>query len=143
MKINQMKINNIDEYAQLFMSVFNSAPWNDKWTYETAKVKILNLMNTDTFLGLELIDNEKLTGIIFGQKEQYYSGVHFQIQEFCVRSDLQGKGYGSKLLEELVKRLKEESIEHIYLITSKGERTEDFYQSKGFKTSENMILMSN
>ena len=77
-----------------------------------------------------------------GTNEQYYNGVHFQIQEFCVKTSEQRKGYGTALLRALKASLFEAGISNIYLITSKGERTEGYYSKRGFTTSEYMILMS-
>lgn len=83
-KIENMSLNNISDYSRLFASVFNSEPWNDKWTEETAGLRLENMMNTNTFVGKLLYCGNELKGFIFGQKEYYYNGIHFQIQEFCV-----------------------------------------------------------
>lgn len=141
-EISDMSLDCLPEYAELFVSVFNSEPWNDSWTKETAVTRIENMMNTNTFIGKAIYCENDLKGIIWGQKEQYYNGVHFQIQEFCVKNTEQNKGYGKKLLQELKDELSAAGITNIYLITSKGERTEGFYAKRGFVTSDYMILMT-
>lgn len=142
-KISDMELCRITEYAELFVSVFNSEPWNDSWTKETALIRIENMMRTNTFIGKAIYFEDNLKGIIWGQKEQYYNGMHFQIQEFCVKTAEQNKGYGSALLQALENELSEIGIVNIYLITSKGEKTEDYYSRRGFVTSDQMILMTN
>ncbi len=139
--IKTMKRCAVSEYAKLYMSVFNHEPWNDSWTVETASVRIANMMKTSTFVGKAMYRDGVLLGLIWGQKEQYDLGIHFQIQEFCVGVDAQGKGYGTLLLDELRTVLQRQGITNIYLITSKGQKTEGFYQRKGFQTSDNMVLM--
>ena len=57
------------------------------------------------FIGKALYADNDLKGIIWGQKEQYYNGTHFQIQEFCVKTSEQNKGYGNTLLKALEKTL--------------------------------------
>ncbi len=141
-EIEDMLLADLDEYTELFVSVFNSEPWNDLWTKETARIRIENMMKTNTFVGKSIYCDDDLKGIIWGQKEQYYNGVHFQIQEFCVKTSEQRKGYGTALLRALKASLFEAGISNIYLITSKGERTEGYYSKRGFTTSEYMILMS-
>lgn len=141
-EISDMSLDCLSEYAELFVSVFNSEPWNDSWTNETAVTRIENMMNTNTFIGKAIYCENDLKGIIWGQKEQYYNGVHFQIQEFCVKNTEQNKGYGKKLLQALKDELSAAGITNIYLITSKGERTEGFYAKRGFVTSDYMILMT-
>lgn len=142
MKINMMLKKNISEYVKLFMTVFNSKPWNEHWNEDTALKKITDIMETGTFVGFEVCKDENIIGIICGQKEQSYDGVHFLIQEFLINPCEQGKGYGSKLLDYLMQYLKHEEIYNIYLITSRGEQTEGFYKKRKFKTSNNMIIMS-
>lgn len=137
-----MNISNINDYVNLFVKVFNGEPWNDSWTLETAERRIIDMMSTSTFFGLSLYKDNTCIGIIFGQKEQFYNGVHFQIQEFCIDTNYQSMGYGTKLLNEFISRLDSIEIYQVYLITSQDEKTEGFYNRKGFETSKNIIVMS-
>lgn len=91
-EIVDMDLAHLNDYAELFVAVFNSDPWNDSWTKETAVIRIENMMKTNTFIGKAIYSETDLKGIIWGQKEQYYNGIHFQIQEFCVKSTEQKKG---------------------------------------------------
>ena len=141
-EILDMELCHIIKYAELFVSVFNSEPWNDSWTKETAMIRIENMMRTNTFIGKALFFDNDLKGIILGQKEQYYDGIHFQIQEFCVKNTEQNKGYGKKLLQALKDELSKIGVTNTYLITSKGEKTEGYYSKRGFITSDSMILMT-
>lgn len=142
MEIVNMNKKYIDKYAELFMQVFNGEPWNDKWTEETAEKRILNIMNTDTFVGFSMVESGRVVGIICGQEEQFYDGLHFQIQEFCIRKEKQKNGYGTMLLNYLNDYLKKENVINVYLLTSRGERTEGYYRKRNFITSAEMIVMS-
>ena len=142
-EITDMRLDRLPEYAALYVSVFNSEPWNDSWTDETAAERIEYMMKTGTFIGKALYRENDLKGFIFGQKERSYDGMHFQIVEFCVRTAEQKKGYGKALLKALEAALTEAGIVNIYLLTSKGERTEGYYRHNGFFTAEGMILMKN
>lgn len=142
-EITDMELSHIAEYAELFVSVFNAEPWNDSWTKETAQIRIENMMKTGTFIGKALSADNGLKGIIWGQKEQYYNGTHFHIQEFCVKTSEQNKGYGNAMLKALEKALSEIGVKNIYLITSKGAKTEGYYSKRGFVSSGNMVLMTN
>ena len=142
-QIKDMELFYIAEYAELFVSVFNAEPWNDSWTKENAQIRIENMMKTDTFIGKALYADNDLKGIIWGQKEQYYNGTHFHIQEFCVKTSEQNKGYGNAMLKALEKALSEIGVKNIYLITSKGAKTEGYYSKRGFVSSGNMVLMTN
>ncbi len=143
-EILNMDIADIKAYAKLFCSVFNSEPWNDKWTAETASLRIESMMNTNTFIGKALYSQNDLKGFIFGQKEYFFDGIHFQIQEFCVKTGEQKKGYGKTLLQALKDELTlTGGVTNIFLITLRGDRTEGYYRRRGFVTSDDMILMTN
>ena len=141
-EIKDMNLAHLIEYAELFVAVFNAEPWNDLWTKETAINRIENMMKTNTFIGKAIYCENDLKGIIWGQKEQYYNGIHFQIQEFCVKNTEQHKGYGKELLKALKEELSAIGVTNTYLITSKGEKTEGYYARRGFSTSDYMILMT-
>ena len=49
--IKNMTKENIADYAKLYMSVFNSPPWNDSWSEETAVRRISEMMSSETFIG--------------------------------------------------------------------------------------------
>lgn len=141
-EIVNMGLSHITEYVNLFVSVFNSEPWNDKWTEETALLRLENMMKTNTFIGKALYFENDLKGFIYGQKEYFYDGIHFQIQEFCVKSDEQKKGYGKALLQALRDELDTLGVVNVYLITLRSDSTEGYYRRRGFVTSDDMILMT-
>jgi len=64
--------------------------------------------------------------------------MHFQIQEFCIITNRQGQGIGTMLLNELTNSLKEENVTNVFLLTSRGLRTEGFYKNKGFSASNSL-----
>ena len=132
-----------DEYSALFAGVFGEEPWNERWSIGNARIRIENMMRTCTFVGKALYRGSDLIGMIWGQKELHCNGVHFQIQEFCVKHGEQRKGYGKVLLRELENELKKAGATNIYLITSRGERTEGYYRKHGFRAMENMLIMYN
>lgn len=132
----------IDDLAPLFIDVFNSPPWNESWSIEQAKEKLLDIINTPRFYGMAEYSGDNMVGLIMGHGEQCFDGIHFHILEFCVARSMQGKGIGSRMLDEFTECLYENGICNIYLLTMRGNRTEGFYQKSGFKTSEYMCLMS-
>ena len=142
-EIIDMRLEQLSEYAALYVSVFNSEPWNDKWTDETAGERLKLMINTPAFIGKALYCGSELMGFILGQKERSFDGMHFQIVEFCVKAAEQKKGYGKALLKALENELTDIGVVSIYLLTSKGDRTEGWYRHNGFYTAEGMILMKN
>ena len=130
------------EIAKLYMNSFNAQPWNDEWTVESASNRILQMINCEGFYGLVCYDeNDKLIGMILGNHEYYYNGMHFNIKEFCVDINIRGKGIGSEIIEEFTYRLKNRGINEIILFTSRTDGTEGFYNNRGFESFNSMVMM--
>jgi len=140
--IKNMTKENIADYAKLYMSVFNSPPWNDSWSEETAVRRISEIMSSDTFIGKAAYIDDELMGIIMGQCEQGDISVQFHLLEFFVKVSAQNNGIGTSLMNELKTELKSQGITHIYLITSHGEKTEGFYSRRGFRTVSEIVMVN-
>lgn len=133
--------NDIRKLAEIYVETFNSEPWNDKWTLETAEKRLHQLIDVEDFYGIYACDNGKLCGMILGSEEQYYDGIMFNIKEFCVRNGLRGQGIGSEIFQEFLCRLKDKGIKDIILFTAKGDYTEHFYHKHGLDSYSKLTLM--
>lgn len=131
----------IVELIDLYIEAFNAPPWHDKWTSDTVFNRLSQMMNCEGAYGLVAYKDEKVVGMILGNHEYYYNGMQFQIKEFCVDHKLKGEGIGSKLFDEFLGRLKERGIGEVMLLTSRTEKTEGFYNKRGFESSNDMTLM--
>ncbi len=131
----------INEIAEIYVRAFNCEPWNDEWTTETATKRISQMMNCEGFDGIIACENEKILGMILGNHEYYYNGMHFHIKEFCVDLNLRGRGIGAQLIEKFSNRLASNGIDEIILLTARGDGTEGFYKKHGFKNFEDMVFM--
>jgi len=131
----------ISELAQMYVETFNSPPWNDKWTIETASKRIKQMINCEDSYGLIAYDGVELCGMILGSEEQFYDGKMFNLKEFCVRNERRNQGLGTEIYTEFENRLKEKNIDKIVLFTLKDEGTEIFYSKRGFYNQSKMIMM--
>ena len=127
--------------AQLYVNAFNSPPWNDKWTVNSATNRLLQMINCEGFYGLVCCENNNTVGMILGNHEYFYNGMHFNIKEFCVDIGLRGSGVGSALLDEFLLRLRDKGIDEVILFTSRTDGTEGFYNHRGFKSFNSMVMM--
>ncbi|BBF43719.1 hypothetical protein lbkm_2407 [Lachnospiraceae bacterium KM106-2] len=137
----EMKLEDISELAKMYVETFNAAPWNDKWTIETASKRLHQMINVEDFYGVCAYSSDQLCGMIIGSTEQYYDGVIFRIKEFCVKNGMRGQGIGGKILHEFEARLKERGVDKIILSTAKGEDTQHFYEKHNLEWYPEMILM--
>ncbi|EKO1914149.1 GNAT family N-acetyltransferase [Clostridium botulinum] len=141
MNFKEIVISDIKELANMYVNTFNSPPWNDEWTIETASKRLYQMVNCESSYGLVAYEDKLICGMILGSEEQYYNGIMFNIKEFCVRNDVRSKGFGTKIFEEFENRLKNKGITEIILLTSRDDRTEGFYKKRGLQSCNEMVLM--
>jgi len=140
--IINIKSEHILECSKLFLKTFNAQPWNDKWTPDTAFKRLHDIFLSPNFEGISYFEDGEIKGAVFGYKEQYYDGVHYNLKELFISTDLQGKSVGSKLIQELEKRLLGLGVTNILLFTLKGTRASNFYLKNNFSECNNMTIMS-
>lgn len=137
----EVSIEDIAEVSLLYVEAFNAPPWNDEWTADTAANRLHQLILTPDFYGLCAYMHGALCGMILGSAEQFYNGVSFYIREFCVAPGLRGQGIGTQILSEYESRLALKGIKSIWLLTSRQDGTEGFYEHRGLKPYNHMVMM--
>lgn len=124
----------------LFRSVFTQPPWNDDWSDdEQLDQYLMDLMGARTPLVLGLVEDGTLVGISIGSIRHWYEGTEYIIDELCIRTDLQGRGYGSQFLTLIEDHLRSLGLHTIYLTTERNVPAYHFYRSRGFRELPNDI----
>lgn len=141
MRFEEITLSDISKLVKMYVDTFNSPPWNDEWSIETASKRLKQMINCEGFYGVMAYEEGILCGMILGSEEQFYDGIIFNIKEFCVKNEMRKKGIGTKILTEFEKRLKNKDITEIILFTSRADGTEGFYQRRGLKTYNSMVMM--
>lgn len=134
-------LEDVEQCVELYIEVFNAAPWNDEWTAATASRRLTDIYRSPGFLGIACHLDDRLIGCLFGNIEQYYTGPYFSLKEMCVRTDLQRQGIGQQLFEHLYQQLQQDQITSILLFTSKDFFPYTFYQKHGFHEVNGMRMM--
>lgn len=142
MIFKEMTEASLREAAALFVQAFNSEPWNDRWTENTAYRRLLPMLRAENAFGLCMYrDDNQLCGMLLGHLEIYYDGTEFLLKEFAVDHNMRGQGLGTLLMDELKRRLKTKNVKRICLATITGNQTEKFYRNQGFDTDPDSIIM--
>lgn len=139
--IKEFSANDFQECCDLFIKVFNGAPWNDKWTNETAQTYLQELTDNKRFLGYTLWNDKLLVGVVFCHKKNHYRGDEIFIDEMYIFPDCQRKGYGMKLMKKVELFAKENSVISITLLTGKNTPAFEFYEKFGCKHLEHLSFM--
>jgi GNAT superfamily N-acetyltransferase len=142
MKIVKLSEDRIKEAAELYITVFSNEPWNDEFeSYEEVENFIKVFMSSDTYLSFLALENDEVIGICLGLKKPWIKGMEYYIDEFCIKSDLQGKGYGSQFLSAIEKEINLLGMYNMILNTEKGFASETFYIKNGFRQLSDLIVL--
>ena len=145
MNIIKMSKEHMEECVDLFIDVFTKAPWNDTYSSREQVVNFFqNYMTNNYFVGYVLKEQTSMIALSIGMKKPWINGMEYYIDQFCVKSELQGKGIGSYFLKMIEKEIEKEKMNAIILNTERGVPAEKFYLKNGFKSvDENIILIKN
>jgi aminoglycoside 6'-N-acetyltransferase I len=142
MKLQSIEHQHLKACATLFISVFNSPPWNEKWSQDAALKRLEDCYNTPGTYGIVAIVEDEVCGFAIGVVEQYDQNENFYLKEMCVDSTKQRSGIGTKLMDALYSNLVSKGVSMVYLLTIRDSPAAAFYEKCGFLNSSKMIMMS-
>ena len=138
MDIVQVTAKDLEKCAELFAHVFSQPPWNESWTIAQAKERLSFFLKTPNFVGLAAYSSEEVVGFIYGNYEPFQDKRVYLLKEMSIHPNLQGKGIGSELIQELHVQLKKQKVSAIDLITAKDGKAANFYIKNGYSKSTEM-----
>lgn len=131
--IKKLSVDFIEEIKTLFAEIFTNEPWNDDWSDENQLHNyILDLTGNRNSLAIGLFEDEEFIGMALGSIKHWYTGTEYYIDEFCIKSQKQGKGIGTNFLAMVEKFVEEKGISHIFLQTERTVPAFEFYKKNGF-----------
>lgn len=133
---------NLTDCVALFVRVFNSPPWNEKWEAKAVTRRFADCYHTPGFYGLVVTVGGEIVGFAIGYIEQWDNSKHFYLKEMCVAPEQQRLGIGTALMNTLEKNLKDQDVEKLYLHTAQDTYAQSFYAKQGFYVSSKMIMMA-
>lgn len=120
----------IKEAALGLINTYGQDPWNENWTFDSAKRRIEMFIANPNAFSYIIEYKQSIVGYIFGHKDIMSDGDIAFIDELFILPSFQKKGYAKNALELLCQILKTKNINKIELYTI----VEDlrFYKKCGF-----------
>ena len=140
-RIEALREEHLEECARLFVSTFNAEPWNGRWTLETARKKLAWTFGVPGFSGWVSLD-DGIVAFAAGYRQQEDEGEAFYLAIRCVGPKAQGTGVGSRLTAHLEEELEKGGVRKVYLITRRDTPAQAFYKNRGYKVSDEDIVMA-
>ena len=142
MDIIKMSKEHIEECADLFIDVFTKPPWNDTYNSREQVITFFqNYIDNNYFVGYVLKEQTIIIALSIGMKKPWINGMEYYIDQFCVKSDFQGKGIGSYFLRPIEHEIQIEKMNAIMLNTESGFPSENFYRKNGFQLVDGLITL--
>ncbi len=140
MELRTLTIENIEEIKSFFFDIFTKEPWNDDWSdINQLHAYIMDLIGNLNSLALGLFENETMVGLSMGSIKHWYSGTEYCIDEFCVKTEEQGRGIGTQFIKEIETFIKQRGIKQIFLQTERSVPAYRFYKKNGFFELEDHV----
>ena len=128
--------------AELFSSSFAGEPWNDDWSDKKMLEKYIKEVSGGyNALNYGLLIDGKLSAIALGSIRHWWEGANYNIEEFCVSKDLQGKGIGSRFMKMIEDDIKKMGVAGIFLQTDIDKPSFKFYTKNGFSNLEKHVSL--
>ena len=141
-EIKELTIEEIDIIKGFFKDIFTREPWNDDWSDdEQLHQYITDIIGNQNSLAFGLFEGEQLLGLALGNIKHWYTGTEFFVEEFCVKTEMQGQGLGTEFLRLLEAELKVRDIKTIFLMTGKEMPAFEFYRKNGFEEIINHVSL--
>lgn len=82
-----------------------------------------------------------ILGGIFAHEKVWWNNSEVFVEEMFVEPELQGKGYGSRLLKQVEKYITERGLAGMTLSTNRYAPAPMFYKKNGFTDCEHILFM--
>ena len=134
----------LDVCVELLITVYNSKPWDELWTKNTAKRYLQEFIHRKRSFGFVYVDKSTIVGALFGVERTFWSGDEVYVDEFYVHPQYQQKGVGKEMMMHLEQYCQKKELEAITLVTDKNVPAYHFYQKMNFNVSTaNVFLYKN
>ena len=127
--------------SDLFCKVFSAPPWNEDVSPEEARRYFENCFSLASFRGFVAESGVRIVGLAAGFLKPWRKRMEYYLDEFCIVPSFQGKGIGSRLLDEICTRLAEEGVFGAMLNTERAYPAYSFYLKNGFSDAGLSVLV--
>lgn len=140
MEIRELGENDFPAMKEFFRDVFTREPWCDDWSDDAQlSAYIRDIAGCFNSISFGYFDGDEMLALCIGKKHHWCRGTEYFVEELCVRFDLQGKGIGTRFMEEVEREILTRGMNRIYLQTERGKPAVGFYKKLGFVQIEDTV----
>lgn len=140
LELRVLGVAQVEEIKSFFANIFTKEPWYDDWSDEVQlHAYIMDLIDNKNSLTLGLFEADELVGLTMGSIKHWYTGTEYCIDEFCIRTEAQGRGLGTCLLKEVERYITSKGVSRLFLQTERSVPAYHFYKKNGLVEMEGHV----
>ena len=140
MNIVVPKLEDIQACAKVYVNAYKTEPWNEEYEISEVEKYISSYLNSDTKVCFALQDGDVIKGVALGFVVPSISGPYLRLEDICIDSTEQRKGYGSVFMELLSIEAAKLGCDSLILGTQKDFPSHHFYLKNGFQEVESVLM---
>lgn len=140
MKIIVPKTDDIPACAKAYINAYIAEPWNEEYESIDVEKYISSYLNSDTKVCYASMDGDEIKGVALGLIVPSVSAPYLRLEDICIDSTEQRKGYGSAFMELLSIEAAKLGCDSIILGTQKDFPSHHFYLKNGFQEVESVLF---
>ena len=134
------KKEDISACAEVYISAYGAEPWNEKYDKTSVERYISGYLVSGTKQCFAAKENGKIIGVALCMVVPSMDKPFLRIEDFCVSSEKQGKGFGMEFIKLIFEKSKEKGCDSVLLETQKGFPSHKVYLKNGFSEIESVLL---
>ena len=142
MNIRKLTENDIPACARILCAVYNNELWMCRWTTEKAEAYLYDFFESRKFLGYVAEENGEVIAALFAHEKIWWNNDEVFIEEMFVVPEMQRRGIGSRLLDEVLGYVKRKGLAGVTLSTNRFAPAPKFYEKNGFSDCGHVMFMA-
>ncbi len=138
MKIRQLLEDEIEICSKIYSSVFINPPYYNFWPTSQISAMLAGLYSVDPEHCWCIEVDDEIIGFAFCT---VYGSFRATIHEFAIKTEMQGKGFGSALMDYMLAEFKQAGIAAVDLCANKDAKAYKLYKKFGFGAAKNYRIM--
>ncbi|WP_404430785.1 GNAT family N-acetyltransferase [Microbacterium lacus] len=139
--VRQWASDDEDSVLDGFVATYNSEPWNDAWSRESAERYLAEFRAMPRSTVLVALVDGRVVGAAYFHARTWQDASEIYIDEFFVFPSAQRRGVGRALLAAIREEAAETGAEALTLLTDRDVPAFDFYARLGFREGKTQVFM--
>lgn len=139
--IKKIQSSDLTRCAELLEKSYSKSPYNEKFSSDSAFNYLKSKFDYCAEHSFVIKEDENIIGFVIINLSYWTFGKQALIEEIVIDEDMQGQGYGKKLMEYTNNYLKSLGVKSLMLWARKDTDAYNFHLKNGFMEDENMAVM--